>query len=187
MVSLLRWLGLANAGAPSEVSPVISIVGKPPVSVTLRDARDAILRGNAVNGCGGRLGDGAKPAIPESSLIDQGRRKAVCLTDAKVQRAVSEVTSAKGGIACISRESAGDACVPAAVADASKQLIALTESVVLANIEMIGVVGLTAVDGIVAQDAISSGCRIKFQELESVLIIAAQKATDSSDSSELQS
>ena len=109
-------------------------------------------------------------AIPESSLIDQRRGKAVCLADAKVQRAISEGAPAKGRIGCISRESAGDGCVPTGVADAPEQLIALTEIVILANIEMIAVVRLTAVDGIVAENAGSSRCWIKLQELESVRI-----------------
>jgi len=68
MVSLTRRLGLANAPAPRDVGPLIFIVGKPPLPLSLRDALDTELRRDALGAGNGRLRGVRRRAVAEAGI-----------------------------------------------------------------------------------------------------------------------
>ena len=95
--------------------------------------------------------------------------------DGKIRGSVLDGALTEARIVGVSCEGARYVGVLAAIADAPEQLIALRKVVVLANIKVVGVIGLAAVDGIVAGEG--SGNRSRWVELQQLDRVRVQTSS----------
>src|SRR4029077_14009807 len=105
--------------------------------------------------------------------IDQCRGERVGFADSQVKRAIREIPPAKSGVVAKACEITGEIRMSAAVAHAPKQLIALAEVCVSANVEVVVVIGLAAVGKIVVTETRSICYRKELQQLEGVGVNAS--------------